>query len=312
MSNKIETDSSIPRANRDLSAAAAATIATTPDKPGVATTASITAAAAKSTIVAMSSDVVKTPVAVTAEKTPATPPTDKTLATSTPTSSVPDIVKVRKCDWDLLVAKVQKLDKQRIAEVHLLASMQEMEKKNKVLEQTVAEYEKAYLRSERSFADILRVQGFAIPTKLTKAAGGRIPMKSPYNSMDLQESKLPYQLPKEKYNNSEIQTDGAARKDTTVLKKDDLKVDVSRNQSGENPTKTTNTEAVVPRIDVLLRESSRPDSWYTSWRMAPNHPQIGVSKSTFESLAQEYAHLQQQMTKLSGQKGFDLKTNLVR
>lgn len=71
-------------------------------------------------------------------------------------------------------------------------------------------------------------------------------------------------------------------------------------------------DALIPEFDILLRECSRPESWYTSWRIAPkNCPQTSVSKPTYESLTREHAHLQQQMNTLSKQRGFDVKTNLV-
>ncbi len=173
------------------------------------------------------------------------------------------------------------------------------------------------VRDSRNFAEILCAQGFVIPTKSVKVAGSSTSAKSSTNPMNQPpENRLPYQLQVVKYDDSDIPTDGIARKETS-MKKSDLKTnigqgqDLGRSQSSENTSKVNNSSPFVPRINVLLRESSRPDSWYTSWRIAPNMTQIGVSKSTFESLAQEYAHLQQQVTKLSGQKGFDLKTNLV-
>jgi hypothetical protein len=211
-----------------------------------------------------------------------------------PSPLVPEFVKISRAHWDLLVAKFQKVDKQQAAKNQLI---NDLAKQNKALQQTVREYEKAYLRSERSYAELLRVSGFAIPfprnsqpTRKQRCDPAKLP-------------DLPYTLPREARENIEMPAKEMSPNNGNVCQESKL---------NNRDCNVVNAEqAPVPEINVMLRESSRPESWYTSWRMSLKKPEIGVSVSTFQSLAQECFYMKQQMNKLSSQAGFDVQTNLV-
>lgn len=172
----------------------------------------------------------------------------------------------------------QRCDKQ-VTCVELVSSVRERVRQNEVLQQTSSECKQTYLQTERNIANQLRVQGLTIPTN---SKNGLVPQSSAAS--------------------------------LAAISSGPFVGDCSLKQQSELVDKAN--DALVPELDILLRECGRPESWYTSWRTTPqncpqNCPQTGVSKPTYESLTQELAHLQQQMDALSELRGFDLKTNLV-
>lgn len=168
----------------------------------------------------------------------------------------------------------QRCDKQ-VTCVQLVSNMHERVRQNEFLQQASPECKQTCLQTERNVANQLQVQGFTIPTN---SKNGLVPQSSAASSAAI--SSGPFV-------------------DDRSLKQQSELVDKAN-------------DALIPELDILLRECGQPESWYTSWRIAPkNCPQTSTSKPTYESLTQELAHLQQQMNTLSEQRGFDVKTNLV-
>ena len=250
-----------------------------------------------------------TQVTVTSVEVAKKEATAVSVTTSKPHASS-EFVRVKRCDWDLLIAKAQKADRSKIADLQLCISLQEKDKEIKTLRETVKEYEKAYLRSERNFADILCTQGFALPQCAVKSKSSFKTRKSRSEAAkDATSSSTDVSNEASKVKSE--RTDEGSRLEQNQISTEKKQSVELENDGSEIKTAEESGNISIPPLEELLRNSSRPDAFYTSWKISSNVPKTGVARSTFESLAQDYSNLKLQMNKLSSEKGFDLKTNMV-